>query len=402
MDTIRFSRVDLKFARILTARALLSRNCLFAIMGRATSQQTKRMATAVAFVRHPGEHGSTVLFRLQKNEKAMLDPVLKVICGIRPLEKVEDVNTRLAEAGGDLTFDEILNTYPDLGIFSKNFQGVVSSVFFTKPPQGVVIDGIAFGDTLEEVLERFPTAEHIRRTDRADGTHCDSYVVDPLPVVQHGFTVEDGRVILQSLKVNADTQTAIKLFNEACNAPPFKDVWAKRTHGFLHKGDPDEQLRAWASAYNNDFHGNDWTVLADWLIGISTPADRHAFVLAYNWDHGTAPLAWIASQPDTCLATLAEMFWLAEPGYFEEHRLDPQRPVDTDIFDLLWELRDIAHKRVQRGSDEVKFVYGFDPGASAASHASDDPKSFFLPLFCHPIAGEETCDLSQAWPIPIN
>ena len=335
-----------------------------------------------------------------------MDAVLKVLCEVRPLQNYQYVNARLADAGADFTFEEFLEEWPDsvprFGVILGSHRGVVSAVFFAVPIEGLVIRGIAIGDELDAVLERSPKAQHLRRTDRKDGSHCDSYIVDPDSVVLHSFTAEDGRVINQNFKVAGDTETRIKLFDEASQERPFEDIWAERVHGHSWRGDPTDQLRSWASLYANDFHGNDWTKLAEWLVYQSTPADRHAFALAYNWDHGTAPLAWIVNQPDTCLATLAEIFWLSEPGYYEDHRLAPQNPVDTDVFDLLWDLRDVARKRVSDGSGATGSEFAFAPGISASDYASQDPQSFFVPVLCWPISGAAPEGLPENWPIPIN
>lgn len=328
-----------------------------------------------------------------------MDPVFKALCAIRPLQTFEHVNASLAEAGADFTIEQLVETWPEAvprpGVILGH-QGVISSVIFRDNLDGVDLEGVAMGDSFDALQRRFPDIQHVRRQARNDGTACDVYVLDPASVVRHQVTVEDGRVFMQNFTVGGETETRIRLFEEARQTPPFAEVWSTRTHGFLHKGPLSEQLRAWAVSYGNDFHGNDWTQLADWLVDASTPIERHAFVLAYNWDHGVLPLAWVVHQPDTYLATLAEIFWRAEPGFFEEHRKTPRDAVDTDLFDLLWDIRDIV--RQGRAAPGL----AFNPGASAAKFASEDPHSLFVPLPCHPIEGQAYETIPDAWPVPIS
>lgn len=87
-------------------------------------------------------------------------------------------------------------------------------------------------------------------------------------------------------------------------------AWRRTAH-------PDDVLRQWARSHSAWGEGSGgWTRLVDWLISDSTAIDRHLVMRAYNWDHGVEIPTWIIRQPDTQLATVLTIFWLAEPSFF--------------------------------------------------------------------------------------
>lgn len=348
---------------------------------------------------------------IRTSTERLTNPILQVLCDIRPLQTLRDINDRLAKAGVDFTIQDLEKRWPEsLPRFCmfRSRDDTIQFVVFNDLNQHVTLDGVASGEDLGAMVKRFPAAEHVRQTRRDDGTLVDTYVLNPGDVVRHEVSIVDDRVTFQFFNVDMNSPGYKEIRRQTEQAAKeaysksYREEWAARTHGFAARGDLDDQLRTWASNYDGDFHGNDWTRLADWLIDRSSPADRHAFVQAYNWDHGATPLAWIAAQPDTSLATLGEIFWLAEPHHFEDHRINPKSPIDTDVFDLLWDLRDIARQRASKTVEVAAPAFAFDPGPHAAAFASDDPQSFFAPVFCHPVPGEVTSMSSKRWPIPIN
>ena len=80
---------------------------------------------------------------------------------------------------------------------------------------------------------------------------------------------------------------------------------------------PDDVLRHWAKSYSAWGESPDaWGRFVDWLIEDSSAIDRHLVMQAYNWDHGVEIPNWIVQQPDTQMATVLNIFWLAEPSYY--------------------------------------------------------------------------------------
>lgn len=81
--------------------------------------------------------------------------------------------------------------------------------------------------------------------------------------------------------------------------------------------DPDEMLDAWVEDLNDRNEVDIWRRYVRWIKG-ATLVERHQAALAFNWDHNSVPLLWIARKSDTDIATAYSIFFLASPGFYLE------------------------------------------------------------------------------------
>lgn len=81
---------------------------------------------------------------------------------------------------------------------------------------------------------------------------------------------------------------------------------------------------------------------AEWLIGQSTPDDRHILLNA-NWDHGFDIPLWIIRQPDTYIETAIKAYWMGNARTWIADPLNTQSLESVFAHDLDRRLRTRFH-----------------------------------------------------------
>lgn len=219
--------------------------------------------------------------------------------------------------------------------------------FFRSFPSGFTIEGLQIGAPLASALAIYPTLSLTDTQHLKNGADIEHY---------HGGKTLDGHEVV--VRAEAGQIIALDLARAGYRAGELcmqaaKDAVALERKDQIERAarwksipDPEMMLDDWAS---HGFTGGNWgqtyRAYAAWLRRAS-PRDRHRAACAWNWDHGTAPLKWMIRQPNTDLATAAQIFFDAEPSFYADVAGDRSKVPHhaLDAFDLLREIVDRAQR----------------------------------------------------------
>ena len=103
-----------------------------------------------------------------------------------------------------------------------------------------------------------------------------------------------------------------------------------------------------------------------------SPAERHQFVLNFNFSDEQEPLTWIARQPDTDAGTALALYWSLDPAYWSQYAntKEASAQVGFPSYELF---KEIEAKYL--GGFYTSQNYSFDPSEFIAAGFAEEPES---------------------------
>ncbi|MFD3937390.1 DUF4274 domain-containing protein [Streptomyces sp. NPDC058611] len=103
-----------------------------------------------------------------------------------------------------------------------------------------------------------------------------------------------------------------------------------------------------------------------------TPAERHQFVLNFNFSDEQESLTWIARQADTDAGTTLALYWSLDPAYWSQYASAAEASAEVGFpsYELF---KEIVAK--YRGGFYTNRNYSFDPSEFIAAGFAEEPES---------------------------
>lgn len=178
------------------------------------------------------------------------------------------------------------------------------------------LHGVMIGMPLEEAqpaLAHFQAKEthHRKRWRYLQGTLPDSKEITLRFVL-----MDDGIEYLHEIEIAQPNHSKIVEARKPLGQKAIEAAFKPETWKEI-EGDDDRMLMEWAGHCKpwDDYSEDQFVAFAKWLMN-SSPIERHAVILRWNWDYGEAPVLWAIRQNDTDLATAVAIYFATQPGFY--------------------------------------------------------------------------------------
>jgi len=330
---------------------------------------------------------------------------------LRPLMTRAEIETVLGPEETKKALDRLINPQRDTGV-SVNFSfedEVVDSISYTahfKFPRDVPVCSVRIGMTVDEMQEALPT---LRLVDGATGEpNAQGFVVyqarPAAPNTDIVVSIKDGEVFAINLVRTDMDEVLSRRKRRKADRSAEEDRKRDAANRWKSIQDPNEMLLAWAEHCSpwTDYSPQRFVAFARWLIATADPDVWHIVATNWNWDYGTAPLLWIVRQKNCDIATVLEIFILAEPSYYFRYGEDRSAvPAHShlEMFDFLAEIRQRLaqgfYKRSEIAFDGEERMGFINRGLTSAEDEAL-AQSFFPPEAGQKIAGRDPSKTDSA------
>jgi hypothetical protein len=275
---------------------------------------------------------------------------------LRPLMNPAEIEALLGPEQTKRALDLLSNPQRDTGVsidFSQA-DGVIDSITYTayfKFPHDVPVCGVRNGMTIDDLQKALPK---VRLADGETGTSDQHgfvrYQAQPASLnATIALSIKDGEVFAISLRrVDLDEVRAQRERRKA-HLRTEQDREHEHANRWKSIQDPNEMLLAWAEHCSpwTDYSPQRFIAFARWLIATPDPDVWHIVATRWNWDYSHAVPLWIIRQKNCDIATVLEVFFLAEPSYYFRwvNARSSVPSQNLEMFDFLAEIR----QRLARG-----------------------------------------------------